>query len=319
MPMALTGKDTLATSIAMQSCPGTHTYQCESGRTRATDRAAHGFAALPALFTFTVDVESHPGGGGAAAQTHRLLDLLEGTASHGTFFVLDDVVRTDPALVREIARRGHEVASHGHAHRHLAAEGPAAFRAGMAVARARLADVAGQAPLGYRAPYFSLTPAAGWAPAILAELGFAYSSSVLPARNPLAGWPGAPSRPFRWAGGVLELPVPVGRIGPLTLPFLGGMYLRWLPPWRLRALARNWAASGHGGALWSYCHPYDLDTAERLVRRPDAGPLGSLMLWLNRRSTLPRLQGLLRGRRSVPFAARLAEIGAEAAAWQPAA
>ena len=37
------------------------------------------FAALPALFTFTVDVESHPGGGGAAAQTHRLLECPRGS------------------------------------------------------------------------------------------------------------------------------------------------------------------------------------------------------------------------------------------------
>ena len=319
MSMALTGKDMTATCITMQPSPGRHTYQCESGRTRAVEKAARGFASLPALFTFTVDVESHPGGGSAAALTRRLLELLEATGSHGTFFVLDDVARADPGLVREIARRGHEVASHGHAHRHLAAEGPAAFRAGMATAHARLGDVAGQAPIGYRAPYFSLTPAAGWAPAVLAELGFAYSSSLLPARNPLAGWPGAPARPFRWAGGLLELPVPIGRIGPLALPFLGGMYLRWLPPWRLRALARDWArmATEADGALWSYCHPYDLDTAERLVRRADAGALASLMLWLNRRSTLPRLQGLLHGRRSVPFAARLGEIGARATAWQP--
>ena len=283
------------------------------------NRAALGFAPLPALFTFTVDVESYPGGSGAAALTRRLLDLLEATGSLGTFFVLDEVARADPALVREIARRGHEVASHGHAHRHLAAEGPAAFRAGMATAQARLADLSGQAPVGFRAPYFSLTPAARWAPAVLAELGFAYSSSVLPARNPLAGWPGAPHRPFRWASGLLELPVPLGRMGPLALPFLGGMYLRWLPSWRLRTLARDWVAAGHGGVLWSYCHPYDLDTTERLVHRQDVGALGSLMLWLNRRSTLPRLQGLLRGRHSVPFAARLEEIGAGAIAWGPGA
>lgn len=301
----------------MPSRSGTHTYQCESGRTRAAERAARGFAALPALFTFTVDVESHPGGGGAAALTRRLLDLLEATGSRGTFFVLDEVARADPALVREIARRGHEVASHGHAHRHLAAEGPSAFRAGMLAARGRLAELCGQPPLGYRAPYFSLTPAAGWAPAVLQELGFTYSSSILPARNPLAGWPGAPHRPFRWPGGLLELPVPLGRIGPLALPFLGGMYLRWLPGWRLRSLSLDWAARGDSGALWSYCHPYDLDTAARLERRADAGRLGSLMLWLNRRSTLPRLEGLLQGRQSVPFAARLVEIGAKALVWEP--
>jgi polysaccharide deacetylase family protein (PEP-CTERM system associated) len=303
----------------MHPSPGSHTYQCQSGRTRAADIAARSFGALPELFTFTVDVESHAGGADAGAPTRRLLDLLEGAGSHGTFFVLDDVVRQDPALVREIARRGHEVASHGHAHRRLAAEAPAAFREGMAAARDRLADLCGMPPIGYRAPYFSLTPTAGWVPAVLRDLGFAYSSSVLPASNPLAGWPGAPRDPFRWPGGLVELPVPVGRIGPFTLPFLGGMYLRWLPPWRLRALSRDWVTRGQGGVLWSYCHPYDLDTAARLVHRADAGAFGSLMLWLNRGSTLPRLQGLLRGRRSVPFAARLEEIGALATTWQPTA
>lgn len=279
-------------------------------------RAERAFAALPARFTFTVDVEGH-GAAAAGPQTRRLMDLLEEAGSTGTFFVLDAVAREEPALVREIHRRGHEVASHGHAHRKLAAETPASFHAGMAAARDRLADLTGAAPLGYRAPFFSLTPAVGWVPEALAALGFAYSSSVLPARNPMAGWPGAPDAPFRWPSGLVEVPVPVGRVGPLTLPFLGGMYLRWLPPWRLRSLATDWARRAGEGALWSYCHPYDLDEAERLTLRRDVGPLASVMLWMNRSGTLPRLQGLMRGRRSECFAARLPAIAAAAAAWEP--
>ncbi|MBR0682719.1 DUF3473 domain-containing protein [Roseomonas eburnea] len=299
----------------MSSATGIEQYQRESGLTRAARRAARRFAALPGLFTFTVDVEEHGCGSRARAQTGRLLDLLAAAGARGTFFVLDEVVRTDPRLVAAIARRGHEVASHGHTHRPLAAEGAARFRAGMEAARDRLADIAGAAPIGFRAPYFSLTPAATWAPEILTELGFAYSSSVLPAWNPLAGWPGAPRRPFLWPSGLLELPVPVARLGPARLPFLGGMYLRWLPPWRLRGLSARWAAEEAGGALWSYCHPYDLDRGETLVHRADAGALGSLMLWLNRGPTLPRLEGLLHGRRSEPFAARLAELRQAAPAW----
>jgi hypothetical protein len=303
----------------MPSTPGTQKYQGESGRTRASDRAARRFGPLPADFTFTVDVEDHGAPGRAAAATGRLLDLLERAGARGTFFVLDQVVRDDPALVLGLARRGHEVASHGHDHRHLAEHSPATFRPGILAARDRLADLLGAPPLGYRAPYFSLTPAASWAPAILAEAGFAYSSSVLPAWNPMAGWPGAPRRPFIWPGGLLELPVPVGRFGPLLLPFLGGMYLRWLPPWRLSTLVRAWVAESGDGCLWSYCHPYDLDAGEGLVRRADAGLAGSIMLWLNRGPTLPRLEGLLRGRRSEPFAAHLAALRAAAPAWRPKA
>lgn len=242
-----------------------------------------------------------------------LLDLLDRHGSRGTFFVLDAVARLEPGLVRDIARRGHEVASHGYAHRHLAEQSAAAFRTGMADARDRLAELIGAAPLGFRAPYFSLTPKAAWVPEILAELGFAYSSSLLPARNPLAGWPGAPRDAFRWPSGLVELPVPVARTGMMTLPFLGGMYLRWLTPWRLGAMARAWAE--HGGVLWSYCHPYDLDTAGGAAQPPQASALVQLMLWLNRGVTLPRLEGLLAGRQSVPFAARLREV--DVPVWVP--
>lgn len=303
----------------MPPAPGCRKYQWDDGPTRATTRAARRLAALPGLFTFTVDVEEHGAGGRAAAQTLRLLDLLEAAGAPGTFFLLDEVVRQDPALVRAIAARGHEVASHGHRHEHLARQDPAGFVAGMRAARDRLAEAVGRAPLGYRAPYFSLTPAVAWVPEALAGLGFAYSSSVLPAWNPMAGWPGAPRRPFLWPSGLLELPVPVARCGPLHLPFLGGMYLRWLPPWRLTFLANRWAAEEAQGALWSYCHPYDLDREEALVRRADAGLLGSVMLWLNRGPTLPRLTGLLRGRRSVPFAERVTELRRGAEVWTAAA
>ncbi len=308
----------MANCAVMTPAPGNQRYQRESDRTRAVDRAVRCFAPLSADFTFTVDVEPHGAAPRAAAATHRLLDLLDEAQARGTFFILDAVVRDDPDLVREVARRGHELASHGYAHRRLAQEGPARFAAGMRDARDRLGAVAGAAPRGFRAPFFSLTPEAAWAPDILSELGFAYSSSVVPAWNPLAGWPDAPRRPFLWRSGLLELPVPVARLGPLHLPFLGGMYLRWLPPWRLASLSAAWAAEATEG-LWSYCHPYDLDEEEGLVHRADAGLAGSVMLWLNRGPTLPRLEGLLHGRRSEPFAERLEHLRGAAVVWDAAA
>lgn len=273
------------------------------------------FAGLPALFTFTVDVEElHPEARPEQLErtTRRLLDLLEETGGRGTFFVLGEAARRAPGLVREIARRGHELASHGERHRALAAETPEGFRRDLAACKARLEDLGGAPVLGFRAPMFSLTAAtAPWATAILGELGFAYSSSVLPAWNFLYGYPGAPRRPFLWPGGLLELPCPLGRAGPLALPFLGGMYLRYMPPWRLRRFARQPGAAP-GGVFWSYCHPYDLDTAQELRRYGDLGLGASLMLWLNRGRTEARLRALLAGRTSVPFADRLEAIRAGA-------
>ncbi|MCK4593331.1 polysaccharide deacetylase family protein, partial [bacterium] len=51
--------------------------------------------------------------------TRRLLDLLDECRVKTTMFVLGLVARAHPDLVVEIARRGHEIASHGYAHREI--------------------------------------------------------------------------------------------------------------------------------------------------------------------------------------------------------
>ena len=282
------------------------------------------FAALPRLLTFTVDVEDHhaPPGGPAgparfAVMTRRLLDFLdEHGGARGTFFVVGEAARREPALVREIAARGHEVASHGHRHLPLTHDDPARFRQEIARARLELEDMAGAPVQGFRAPVFSLTAATGaWASDALAAAGFGYSSSVLPARSLAYGLPGAPGRPFRWPNGLLEIPCPVGRVGPLALPFLGGMYLRYLPPWRLRRLAGT--LGPENPAVWTYCHPYDLDTEEPFGRAEGRGLLASLFLWCNRGVAVERLRVLMEGRQSVPFRDRLREFGAGAPVFAP--
>src|SRR4051794_17901962 len=51
------------------------------------------------------------------ANTERLLDIFDEYEVKSTFFVLGWVCERHPRLVRSIATRGHEVASHGYAHR----------------------------------------------------------------------------------------------------------------------------------------------------------------------------------------------------------
>ena len=88
---------------------------------------------------------------------------------------------------------------------------------------------------GFRAPIFSLTAATAWAYPVLRELGFSYSSSVLPAKNPFYGWPGFGPEP-RLMEGIWELPMSVARFGPYVVPPAGGVYFRVLPrPLVLRA------------------------------------------------------------------------------------
>ena len=59
--------------------------------------------------------------------THRLLDLFASTRAR-TFFVLGWVAERHPELIRELHRRGHEVACHGLTHELVYKQTPEVFR-----------------------------------------------------------------------------------------------------------------------------------------------------------------------------------------------
>jgi hypothetical protein len=59
--------------------------------------------------------------------TRRLLEVFEEAGTRATFFVLGWVAERHPELVREIHRRGHEVACHGYSHRMVYQQSPRSF------------------------------------------------------------------------------------------------------------------------------------------------------------------------------------------------
>src|SRR5579871_2808185 len=142
-------------------------------------------------------------------------DILERLGRHqvtGTFFVLAHVARTYPDLVREVHRAGHEVASHGWSHKLIYRQTPGEFANETRAAKALLEDVIGAPIAGYRAAEFSITKASRWALEILAELGFAYDSSIFPIVGRRYGMPDAPLAAYRVdtpAGPIAELPMTV--------------------------------------------------------------------------------------------------------------
>ncbi len=262
---------------------------------------------MAAPLTFSLDLEDHRADRTAPPRypemTRRVLDFLDEIGVTGTVFVVGEVAEAEPGLIREVARRGHEVAFHSYLHRPLTEETAARFETETQAGKALLEDLTGQAVVGFRAPVFSLTRESAWAVDTLMALGFAYSSSVLPAPHPLYGFPDAPAQPFRWPCGLLELPVPLARLGAWRLPYLGGIYLRYLPA---GTVARLRARADKGQVPWTYCHPYDFDADEPfgLIRQT---PLwASVLLWLNRRNSFRKLGSLLAEDHAPPFAARIA-------------
>lgn len=260
---------------------------------------------------FTLDLEDHRPDEQAEirfpAVTDELLDDLDAWGVTGTVFVVGEVIASHPDLVARVAARGHELGLHGATHEPLPAVGPERFLAETAEATDRLAQTVQAEVAGYRAPIFSLVPDSAWAPAILTELGYRYSSSVLPARNPLYGWPGAPAGPFRWPSGLVEIPSPTFGVGPARIPILGGTYLR-VTPWPLVGVAAR--RHRDDPAAWCYAHPYDFDPDEARWTIPEVGRLGSRIMWWGRSGMRGRVERLTAGcdRRMVDVVDSLGEL-----------
>ncbi|HYD39157.1 MAG TPA: polysaccharide deacetylase family protein [Allosphingosinicella sp.] len=244
------------------------------------------------LYLFSVDVEDPrldlPDG---AALTPRVpemveayLEFLGAAPAGGTFFVVGEVARRHPEVVRAIAAAGHELGCHSNAHVPLDRQDRVGFREDLLRNLDALDSAGAGAVTGYRSPCFSLTGETRWAYEVLAELGFAYSSSVLPAANPRYGWPDFGREP-RLVEGVVELPVTL--IPALGLP-VGGIYFRVLPKLLLRwGLAR---LSARGDAVLGYHHPYDIDTEQRLTHAEfRRGGLYDRLMRANRGAVLPKL------------------------------
>lgn len=232
--------------------------------------------------------------------TRWLLDLLGEAGVRATFFILGEIARDNPGLVRAVARGGHEVASHGWDHRRVHRFTPEGFREDVRRSKETLEDVAGVPVLGYRAPTFSVMPQTAWALDVLAEEGFAYDSSIFPVRHDRYGVPAAPRTPFLARGErrrLLELPPATLRLLGMNWPMGGGGYFRlfplWCTRWAIRQLSQvGRRALGEGGAVMLYFHPWEFDAQQR---RLPLGGLSRLRTYVGIGRTAGRLRSLLAG------------------------
>ncbi len=226
------------------------------------------------------------------ANTDAFLEMFARAGVHATFFTLGWVADRHPALVRRIVAAGHELASHGYAHRLAHEQTPADFRDDVGRARRILEDVGGVAVAGYRAPTFSINTRNPWAFDVLADEGYTYSSSIFPIRHDLYGMPDAPRVPHRVAGGrLLEIPMTTVRLGGRNLPCAGGGYFRLLPYALFRAgLKRVNRSEGACGIF--YTHPWEIDPGQPRV---EAAPrMAKFRHYLNIGRTAGRIRQLLR-------------------------
>ena len=135
---------------------------------------------------------------------------------------------------------------------------------------------------------------------LLESFGFAYDASVFPIKNFLYGFPSAPSEPFfpiirgRQLK-LLEVPVPILRLGPGRIAYSGGVFFNFWPYPVIRRMVNRQTRQGKTSLF--YFHPWDLwkrspqqnrqlkahwvslhlgDTLQKFEKLLDTYPLGSI-------------------------------------------
>lgn len=188
----------------------------------------------------------------------RILDLCDEANVVATFFVLGLLARERPHLVKAIAARGHEVASHSVNHRLVHSLSVREFLADVRESKRMLEDLSGAEVVGFRAPEFSVQRLDHPCFGALLEAGFTYDSSVFPVPSLRYGIPGAPHVPFRIAtaaGSLVELPLATTKFARWRLPIAGGSHFRILPTRLVTWAAQR--ADARREPLVFYFHPYE--------------------------------------------------------------
>ncbi len=201
--------------------------------------------------------------------THRVLDLLDDYRFKATFFVLGWVAERNPGLVRTIANRGHEVASHGYAHQLIYTQTRDQFREETRRAKRAVEDIIGQSIFGYRAASYSITAESLWALDILAQEGFEYDSSIFPITHDRYGIPDHQRFVHIMNGEgrlpIAEVPLSTVRVGGFNFPIAGGGYFRMLP-YAVTHRAILYLNRVEKQPAVFYFHPWEIDPDQPRIR-----------------------------------------------------
>ena len=194
--------------------------------------------------------------------------FLQALAEHNTkatFFVLGEVAKKIPSLIKKIAQNGHEVGVHGFFHRQIYKLSKDEFRREVTGCKKLLEDITSNQVIGHRAPAFSIMPDTKWALEILAQEGFKYDSSVFPISGRRYGWPGFSKEICKVSlpdgNSIIEVPMSTVTIFGKTLPVGGGGYIRHFP-YIVTKLAIKHIQKTRPVIV--YMHPYEIDTETKI-------------------------------------------------------
>lgn len=220
----------------------------------------------------------------------KILEVLSQKKIKATFFILGFVAEKHPDLIKEIKSAGHEIASHGYAHKRVYTMTPDTFRRDLNKATEIIHKITGCSVKGYRAPEWSIRNDSLWALDILLQEGFEYDSSMSPL--PVIGNSEYSTIPHKLKldkGCLWEFPPFVGETPLVNLPLGGGWGLRIFPYTLIRSFIRKLNNMGQPAII--YIHPRELDSDNPRIKLPTAK---KFVLYARVESTEKRIHRLLK-------------------------
>jgi len=190
----------------------------------------------------------------------KLLAIFDEKQVRVTCFFLGWIAQKFPRLVRDADRRGHEVASHGYAHRLVYEMTAQDFYEDALTSKRILEDIVGHQIWGYRSSGFSITEKTPWFFAKLIEAGYRYDSSVFPALRGHGGLNNGHYAPYRVGSsseGLVEFPITTTKVLGVPMCFFGGGYLRLFPSRLIKNMTLKVLREGR--PVIFYVHPREID------------------------------------------------------------
>lgn len=193
--------------------------------------------------------------------TLKALDLLDRFKIKATFFVMGWVADRHPEIIREVARRGHEIASRGlYQRRRTRRMTPEEFREDLRRTREAVELASGTKVYGFRAARHWKAVSDLWMLDVLAEEGYAYDSSLVPVSRVFNAEPWRRFAHQHEVGekSIWEFPLSTCSVLGWRLPVAGGNYFRQFPHTMLKHVVAHWDRA-HDAPFVMYAHVWELD------------------------------------------------------------
>lgn len=170
----------------------------------------------------------------------RILDELDKHNTKATFFCLGWIARAYPEVLKQIQRRGHELACHSDKHFFVREMNPESFNLDLKQALDSIENVIGEKVTSFRAPAFTISEDATWAFEILAKNGIENDCSIFPTTRSFGGFPSfGEAKPalIKYKDyKIKEFPINTGTVLGKQFVFGGGGYFRLFPYWLIKRL-----------------------------------------------------------------------------------